>query len=114
MCRTWNLIERISGRPKACLRRQFCEVMATEVLNKVNFIRQLVDKLTMRGNILHLKHAAVQYAHTAERTATAWKPLLVPDEELPALLAKAREEHTKGNLFENTSPDLDNAADEDP
>ena len=35
-------------------------------------------------------------------------------EELPALLAKAREEHSKGNLFENNGPDLDNAADEDP
>ena len=27
---------------------------------------------------------------------------------------KAREEHTKGNLFENNGPDLDNAAAEDP
>ena len=52
----------------------------------------------MRGNILHLLHDAVQYAHTADRTATAWKHLLVPDEELPALLAKAREDHT--NLLE--------------
>ena len=29
----------------------------------------------------------------------------MPDEELLALLAKAREEHTKGNLFENNGPD---------
>ena len=34
----------------------------------------------------------------------------MPDEELPAVLARAR----KGNLFENNGPDLDNAADEDP
>ena len=54
------------------------------------------------------------YAHTADRTATAWKHLLVPDEELPALLAEAREKYTKGNLLENDGPDLDNAADEDP
>ena len=89
-------------------------VMATEVLNEVNPIGKLVDKPTMRSDILHLLHAAVQYAHTADRTATAWKHLLVPDEELLALLAKARQEHTKGNLFENNGPDLDNAADEDP
>ena len=44
---------------KSCLRRQFCELMATEVLNKVNPIGQLVDKLTMRANILHILHAAV-------------------------------------------------------
>ena len=56
----------------------------------------------------------MQYARTADRTATAWKHLLVPDEELPALLAKAWEEYTKGNLFENNGPNLDNAADEDP
>ena len=98
---------------KACLRRQFCGVMA-EVLNKLNPIGQLVDKPTTRSNILHLLHAALQYAHTVDGTATAWKHLLVPDEELPALLAKAREEHSKGNLFENNSPDFDNAADEDP
>ena len=54
---------------KACLRRQFCEVMAREVLNKVNPIGQLVDKLTQRCNILHLLHAAVQHAHTADRIA---------------------------------------------
>ena len=36
------------------------------------------------------------------------KHLLVPDEELPALLAKTREEHTK----ENNGPDFDNEADE--
>ena len=99
---------------KACLRRQFCGVMATEVLNKLNPIGQLVDKPTTRSNILHLLHAALQYAHTVDGTATAWKHLLVPDEELPALLAKAREEHSKGNFFENNSPDFDNAADEDP
>ena len=45
---------------------------------------------------------------------TAWKHLLVSEEELPVLLAKAREEHTKGKLFENNGPDLDNAADQDP
>ena len=73
-----------------------------------------VDKPAMTGNILHLLHAAVQHAHTAHRTATAWKHLLVPDEELPALLAKAGEEHTKGSLFENNGPDLNNATDEDP
>ena len=33
---------------------------------------------------------------------------------MSALLAKAREEHTKRNLFENNGPDFDNAADEDP
>ena len=82
--------------------------MAKEVLNKVNPRGQLVDKLTMTGNILRLLHA-----HTADRTATAWLHLLVPDEELPALLAKARKEYTKGNFFENNGPDLDNAADED-
>ena len=38
----------------------------------------------------------------------------MPDEELPALFAKSREEHTKGNLFENNGPDFDNAADENP
>ena len=75
---------------------------------------QLVDMLTMRGNVLHLLKPAVQFAHTADLTATAWKHLHVPDEELPALLAKAREEHTKGNLFEENGPDLDNAAHEDP
>ena len=85
----------------------FAAPVLTEVLNKVNPNGQLVDKAAMRGNILHL-------LHTADRTATAWKHLLVPDDELPALLAKAREEHTKGNLFENNGPDLDNAADEDP
>ena len=99
---------------KACLRRQFCGVMAKEVLNKVNPNGQLVDKPAMRGNILHLLHAAVQYGHTADRTTTAWKHLLVPDEELPALLAMAREEHTTGSLFQNNGPDLDNATDEDP
>ena len=46
--------------------------------------------------------------------AQASKHLLVPDEELLTLLAKVREEHTTGNLFENNGPDLDNAADEDP
>ena len=71
-------------------------------------IGQLVDKPIVRGNILHILHAAVQYAHTADRTATAWKHLLVPDEEVLALLAKAREEHAKGSLFESNGPDLDN------
>ena len=85
----------------------FAAKVLTEVLNKVNPIGQLVDKAARRCNILHL-------LHTADRTATAWKHLLVLDEELPALLAKAREEHTKGNIFENNGPDLDNAADEDP
>ena len=52
----------------ACLRRQFCEVMGTEVLNKVNPIGLLVDKPKIRSNTLHLLHAAVQHAHTADRT----------------------------------------------
>ena len=85
--------------------------MASEALNKVNPIGQVVDKLTMRGTILHLLHAAVQYAHTADGTATAFGSIFLCPVELPALLAKAREEHTKG---ENNSPDPDNAADEDP
>ena len=91
---------------KACLRRQFCEVMASEALNKVNPIGQVVDKLTMRSTILHLLHAAVQYAHTADGTGTACGSIFLCPVELPALLAKAREEHT--------SPDPENAADEVP
>ena len=63
--------------------------MATEVLNKVNPVGQLVDKLATRVSM---------------------RKLQIPP--LPALLAKAREEDTKGNLIENNGPDLNSAADE--
>ncbi len=87
--------------------------MAVEVLSSVNPIGQLVDKPALRGSTPHLLHAAVVDAHTPGRAEAAWRPLMVPEEDLAKVLEEADEEHSKGNLFPKEGGGVDEAAEEE-